>query len=116
MWKTAAKRSQARKSASTGVGEKTAAFPHRGGKGPGFPPYVVHICTKSGGNVEKTNIRFYSYRALMLEFRSLMTSLISGLVFMSFSTPSMECMTVVWSRPSNYLPISFRERLVICRI
>ena len=57
-----------------------------------------------------------SYRALMLAFRSLMISATSGLLLMSFSTRSMECMTVVWSRLSNSLPISFRDRLVIRRI
>lgn len=37
----------------------------------------------------------YSYRALMLALMSLMTSATSGFAFISFSTRSMECMTVV---------------------
>lgn len=41
------------------------------------------------------NSRSYSYRALMLERISLMTSVISGVLFFSFSTRSMEWRTVV---------------------
>ena len=58
----------------------------------------------------------HSYRALMLARMSLMTSEISGVVFLSFSIRSMEWSTVVWSRFSNSLPISLRERLVISRM
>ena len=53
-----------------------------------FPHMVVHISTICGGIVD------YSYRALMLALMSLMTSATSGLVLMSFSIRSMECMTV----------------------
>ena len=41
------------------------------------------------------NSKSYSYRALMLERISLMTSVISGVLFFSFSTRSMEWRTVV---------------------
>ena len=58
----------------------------------------------------------HSYRALMFARMSLMTSEISGVVFLSFSIRSMEWSTVVWSRFSNSLPISLRERLVISRM
>ena len=48
----------------------------------------------------------------MLAVMSLMISAVSGLSFTIFSMRSMEWSTVVWSRPSNSRPISFRERLV----
>ena len=41
----------------------------------------------------------YSYLELIFALISLMTSAISGEDFISFSTRSMECITVVWSRP-----------------
>lgn len=53
-----------------------------------FPQNVVEI------DMNK-NSRSYSYRALMLERISLMTSVISGVLFFSFSTRSMEWRTVV---------------------
>ena len=60
--------------------------------------------------------RAQSYRLFTLEVMSLMISFSSRSVFSMVSIRSAECMTVVWSRPSNSLPISFRDRLVICRI
>ena len=45
-------------------------------------------------DLRKSWMVVYSYLALMLALMSLMISATSGLVFISFSTRSMECMTV----------------------
>ena len=87
MWKKGAKRWERGNRASTACVEKKMACPQSGGRGPNYPQGVFHICTKAGGN--------YSYRALMLALMSLMTSATSGLCLTSFSTRSMECITVV---------------------
>ena len=86
-----------------------ARRPRRAKPRPGDGVGANSICPKRGG-------RLYSYLALMLARMSLMTSEISGVVFLSFSMRSMEWRTVVWSRFSNSRPISFRDMLVISRM
>lgn len=58
----------------------------------------------------------HSYRLLIFAVISLMISAFSGSFFIISSIRLIELITVVWSRPSNSLPISFKDRLVMRRI
>ena len=120
MWKDVKILTAPRESRSTGAVGKSGPFYTTEKQKKKFPHEVFHIFTKSGGIVDDLRegklLLFYSYRILIFAVISLMISLISGSSLTIFSTRSMEWSTVVWSRPSNSLPISFKERLVMLRI
>lgn len=120
MWKEGANSRGSKETSSTGGVEKTGALSTGAGKKKSYPQKGGHIPQISVDNFPSSargiGGPLYSYRMLMLAVMSLMISAFSGSVLIRSSTRSMEWSTVVWSRPSNSLPISFRDRLVIRRI